>query len=904
MKGQRSSNGFIRFKYLRINISILIFTWAAIFAASGDMHAEHIIGGEMYYECVGGNTYEVTMKLYRDCNSGGAAFDNPATFGVFNASGGLVFQVQSFIGTIQNIDPNFNSPCLDVPPDVCVQEGIYTFTVTLPNNSQAYQVVYTRCCRNQTILNLNNPGSQGLTLVVEIPAASLATCNTSPRFNSFPPPVLCSFEHFEFDHSATDPDGDSLAYSLCSPFIGGTQLNPQPVPPPAPPYNEVNWQPPYSATNPLPGNPGLTIDPITGLLSGNPTTMGQYVVGVCVEEWSNGQLIGTHKRDFQFNVAQCEQISSADIAPLENEQFCDGLTFHFTNNSDPSNDFLWDFGDPTTTNDVATTFHGNYTYPDTGTYVVTLITNPGFFCSDTTTLVVPVYFEIQVVIESLDFVCVDGLPLYTFTAAGDFDASISTITWDFGDNATPPTGTGEMVDGISFTQPGTQTVEVNVENEICPGHGIVNFNVPTPIEITLSEQDVFCDGMTYSFHQTSTNASVFHWDFGVDGSDGDVSELANPTFTFPEPGQYEVTVTGSSTDNCPVSAQSTFNIQPILAPQIAPLSVACFEGNSIDFAAAGNYVDGATFSWNFEGGSPATATAENPTGIHFDTMGNKHITLNVTAPGCSREVTAIQIIHPNPVAEFAPSSTDGCAPARIGFVNHSTTESVNAAYHWDFGDGSTAFTRNANHVYEAPGTYTVSLHLENLDGCIDEDEMTLVDVVSVHPSPKAGFTIDPKVVSAMDPEVSVTATGEGYSHVSYFFDGEQIDGADFVHVINAVGPQTIFQTVSNEFGCRDYAQADVRISDHLIYVPSAFTPNGDGLNDLFRPETTGIIRIDMQIFDRWGRRVFHSNDPRGWDGSSNNDDYYAPPGVYNYIIVITDYSKWNFEYTGSVRLIR
>ena len=858
----------------------------------------------MYYECVGDNTYEVTMKLYRDCNSGGAAFDNPATFGVFNASGGLEFQVQSFIGTIQNIDPNFNSPCLDVPPDVCVQEGIYTFTVTLPDDSQAYQVVYTRCCRNQTILNLNNPGSQGLTLVSEIPPASSTTCNSSPRFNSFPPPVLCSFEYFEFDHSATDPDGDSLAYSLCSPFIGGTQLNPAPVPPPPPPYNEVNWQPPYSATNPLPGDPGLSIDPVTGLLSGSPTVMGQFVVGVCVEEWSDGQLIGTHKRDFQFNVAQCEQVSSADIAPIENEQFCDGLTFHFTNESDPSNDFLWNFGDPTTNDDVATSYNATYTYPDTGTYIVTLITNPGFFCSDTTTLTVPVYFEIQVVIQSTDFVCVDGLPLYTFTAAGDFDAPTSDITWDFGDNANPNTATGETVNGISFSQPGAQTVEVQVENDICPGHGIINFNVPTPIEISISEQDVFCSGLTYAFEQTNMNATGFAWDFGVADSDGDVSNSANPTFTFPQPGQYEVTLTGSAVDNCPVNDQATFNIQPLLAPEISPLSVACFDDNSIDFTAAGDYAPGATFSWTFESGSPATSSAQNPSGIHFDSTGAKDVILSVTATGCTREAEALQVIHPNPTAQFAPTSPDGCAPARFGFSNHSTTESVNVAYHWDFGDGSTASTKNANHQYESPGVYTVSLHLENLDGCLDEDEVTLVDVVKVHPSPKAGFKMEPEVISAMDPEVTVTATGKGYSQVKYFFDGDEINGADFVRVLHDVGPQTIYQTVSNEFGCRDYAQADIRISDHLIYIPSAFTPNGDGLNDLFRPETTGAIAIDMKIFDRWGRLVFHTNDSRGWDGSSNGIDYYAPSGVYTYIIVLTDYSKWNFEYTGSVRLIR
>lgn len=867
------------------------------------VRAEHIIGGEIYYDCLGGGTYEVTMKLYRDCYSSGAAFDNPAHFGIYDESGNLVNQVPVNVDDVQWVDPGFNSPCLSVPPDICVQEGVYNFTVSLPDDDQSYQIVYTRCCRNHSIINLSNPGSQGLTLVADIPASSVASCNSSPRFNGFPPPVLCSFEYFEFDHSATDPDGDSLVYSLCSPFIGGNQINPMPVPPPAPPYSEVSWQAPYSATHPMEGDPGLSIDPHTGLLSGKPVLMGQYVVGVCVEEWSQGQLVGTHRRDFQFNVAQCEQTSAAIIKDFLPEDLCEDFTFHFTNLSDPGNEFLWDFGDPTTTSDVSTDFHGSYTYPDTGTYEVTLITNPGFFCSDTTTVLLPVYLHTVLEIVPLGFVCTDGDPYYSFEVSGEFDQENASIVWDFGGGASPGTATGTQVQGIAFDQ-GTHDVQVELTHDACPGWGQTQVNIPPPIEISIVEQDTTCTGLTYSFQQVNSQAVDFHWDFGVEGADGDQSTLPNPQYTYQEPGFYDVTVTGGSPLHCPVSDQATFEIQHKLEPVIEPTAVACLEGNSVGFQAGGLYSPASTFQWTFEGGSPGSSTAEHPGSIHFDTPGNKEITLTVEAPGCTREVKAIQRIHPNPVADFQVRSALPCAPARFNFTNLSITESVNVQYHWDFGDGSEGHSKHATHVYREPGVYTVGLHLQNLDGCVDEDSTVQVDVVEVFPTPLAGFSVHPNPLSPMNPEVNVTAAGEGYDEVTYFFDGREFSSPDFSHVIDDFRPQTIRQTVTNEFGCSDRTESTIRVSDHLIYVPSAFTPDEDGLNDIFRPETTGAYSVDMRIYDRWGQPVFQGDGMRGWDGSRLDNGYYAEAGVYTYVIILTDHSLFNFEYTGSVRLIR
>jgi len=859
----------------------------------------------MYYTCMGDNTYEVTMEIFRDCNSSGAGFDAPATFVVFDSTGDGLFQIQAFPSSPEIIEADLNSPCLSLPPDICVEAAQYVFEVELPDDQQMYQVVYQRCCRNQTIVNLTNPSAQGLTIVAEIPPASAGVCNNRPSFNNLPPPVLCAQEALIFDHSATDIDGDSLAYKLCSPFLGGTQNNPQPVPPSDPPYDPVEWAVGFDAENPLNADPGLEIDVNTGLLTGTPLQLGQFVIGVCVEEWRDGQLLSTNTRDFQFNVAFCEPTAEAIIAEPSAEDLCQDLTFDFENLSDPVNLFVWDFGDPNTDDDIAETYNASYTYPDTGTYTVTLITNPGFFCSDTTSIDVPVYNSAQIEVSIADFECVGDQQVFTFAADGEFDQENGTVLWDFGENASPPDGEGLQVSGVTFSQTGAQTVQVQVLNSFCTADDEVLITVPEPPEATIDPQDVFCNGLTYQFSQQSENASIYLWDFGVAGDNTDNSDQPQASYTFPEQGIYTVSLTVQNPDNCPITVTEEFDIRPLLAPEISPTSVVCLDNNSVDFQAAGSYSPEATFLWEFAVASPGTSNSENPTGISFEESGQHAVTLTVSENGCTRSAEAVQDIHPNPLAAFEAAPTEGCAPLEVLFAEQSISQSSSIAYTWDLGDGTTASSRNVRHVYTTPGEYSVSFKLENLNGCIDSDQITIENLINVSPAPTAGFLLDPQMVSVIDPEISIVNNSEGATSCTYFFDNQLFEECDFQHMLNNVVPQTITQTVINEFGCIDRTTRDIFISDHLIYIPNSFTPDGDGLNDIFKPVTTGAVQIQMYIYDRWGRLVYQNeNESSGWNGQSPNDDYFAPAGVYQYQIILTDNQNWNYEYTGSVRLLR
>ena len=277
------------------------------------------------------------MKIYRDCAGSGAIFDSSpgaftiGTVTVYEDGSNLPFDLDPDPNVVSNgvinlnapiitnIPADVSNPCLIIPDDVCVEEGIYQFIITLPNNPKSYHIVYQRCCRNNSISNIINPGETGATYTLELkPEAqqtSAGCVNDSPTFNNFPPIIICANEPINFDHSASDGDGDQLVYKFCSPKVGGgtdgstgvgnandfTGVAPNPDSPP--PFQNVTFvNPPYGPLIPMAGDPQVTIDPTTGLITGVPTALGQFVVGVCVEEYRNGVLLSVVKRDFQFNV--------------------------------------------------------------------------------------------------------------------------------------------------------------------------------------------------------------------------------------------------------------------------------------------------------------------------------------------------------------------------------------------------------------------------------------------------------------------------------------------------------------------------------------------------------------------------------------------------------------------------
>lgn len=610
----------------------------------------HIVGGEMIYNDLGNGKYEIILKIYRDCAASNAAdFDGtsnagPAYLTVYNSSGNFegIYDIGSPV--ITSVPPAFNNPCIIAPNNICIEEGIYTYTLDLPPKAGGYTIIYQRCCRNSIIENLLNPDNQGATYFAKIPGPEDAAANSSPRFSKFPPIYICSNVPVKFDHSAVDPDGDQLVYSLCAPFAGldgccpslGSSPPQSPnatcVSPPAscptnatpPPYTSVLFVAPYSGNYPIDSNPAFSINPTTGELSGTPTLTGQYVVGICAQEYKNNKLINTHFRDFQFTVIGCTVNVQSIVA--EQKQQCQGQTIVFTNqsiNNSSTPVYHWDFGVPAISSDTSNLFHTTYVYPDTGIYVLTLITNPGKPCSDTLKKPVYVYPPLKINFTRPERQCLKNNS-FDFKTTGIFLPQ-TTYTWDFTSSATPSVSILKDPAGIHFNQSGLFFVKQKAKQFACRDSFIDSVRVvPRPKAKINNLQNGLCDPALVGFSNgSSSDLPIRHsWLFG----DGKTSTEFEPTHVFSPAGTYGTTLTVETTELCRDTAKAVLvNIhvypKPVAAFSITPKEASIFDP---DISIKSSYTDvGLKTRFTFGDGQSSTMQQN----IHtYSDFGNYTIT--------------------------------------------------------------------------------------------------------------------------------------------------------------------------------------------------------------------------------------------------------------------------------------
>lgn len=532
--------------YMRIYTSLLILL---VTFRADLLYSTHLIGGEIFYDCLGNNQFKITLKVYRDCspaNTNGTPFDSQAKIGLFDTNGQNISIIPVSNFTVKSIPVIINNPCLIAPPNVCVEEATYEVVVTIPYTPGGVDIVYQRCCRNPTIVNLVQPQNLGNTYWTRIPESAWQQCNSSPRFKQFPPVVICTNDYLTFDHSAIDPDGDSLVYEFATPFHGGSPNNPMPQPSP-PPFTQVPWGPGYSANYPMNANPPLQIDAHTGILTGQPTQQGQYVIGVKVKEYRNGILLSENLRDFQFNVALCDPTFIASAQ--EQQIFCDGKTVQFINQSQGASFYFWDFGDPYTNQDTSTQVNPVYTYTDTGTFTVMLIANPGWTCADTDYVTFEIREKLSAFFSPPAPQCINGNE-FSFKAKGIYDPQYATFFWDFGPNAIPSSSTDSTPSGISYDNPGFYPVTLTIAHpDGCEKSFTDTVKVyPNPHAEFKLDTSRGCQPFTVKFKNLSNAWTPLSYFWTI--SDGTVNTNAEFTHTFTSPGSYDVSLTVITSNGC------------------------------------------------------------------------------------------------------------------------------------------------------------------------------------------------------------------------------------------------------------------------------------------------------------------------------------------------------------------
>jgi gliding motility-associated-like protein len=520
---------------------LLILGWGACYRLS----ATHIVGGEITYQCLGNQQYRITLTVYRDCFNGLPWFDNPAALGIYDAEWRLRTNVPLTLNRSSNdtIPVILTNPCLSLPPGVCVHRTSYTTTVTLPFSPGGYTVVYQRCCRNRLIRNLPDPLNTGISITTQISEQSLQACNTSAVFRNWPPVAICVQEPIRFDHSATDADGDSLVYRLCTPLAGPDSITPQPRPPFRGPYPPVVWRPPYSEADMLGGEP-LRIDANTGLLTGTPNRIGNFVVGICVDEYRSGKLLSSTRRDFQYNVADCGRPEAVFLAP---QSLCGTREVQLRNQGTPNRPYRWYFDWDRGRQQTSTLFSPRYTFPDTGLFQVALIINPGGTCSDTAVQTIRVtQFAVKASAQYSFGRCDDnGVQIVTTDRSTDPLYGIRSWQWTLRDN------TGGVLAQSNAPATIMNTIfsgDVNLSLVVTSNNGCMDttrfqFKSPFPPVSRLVGQRTLCEGDTIGLFPDADPTLRYQWEpaAGLSGV-----TLPNPTASPKNSTVYNVTISNNT----------------------------------------------------------------------------------------------------------------------------------------------------------------------------------------------------------------------------------------------------------------------------------------------------------------------------------------------------------------------
>lgn len=408
-----------------------------------------------------------------------------------------------------------------------------------------------------------------------------------------------------------------------------------------------------------------------------------------------------------------------------------------------------------------------------------------------------------------------------------------------------------------------------------------------------------CDQLTATFTAVPA-ADEYRWDFG-DGSPP-LTTAQNPVqHTYTQPGFYTARLEARyGATWVPVEKVHYVRVYRTPSPQIGILSASC-ENQAVQFGDIG--ADGYSWEWNF--GDGTTSTAAGPQHV-YATSGTYTVTLTAWSHNrvCSATVQTQVTVNRRPRAGLSLPVSAGCPPFTAAPENTTDPAGATGVYYiYDWGDGSRDTVTAAQaptHTYAAPGIYSLQLVAVSGDGCRD----TARAQVQVYNRPQAAFS--PNQVTQTQPNTLVTFTNQSQGAVSYVWDfgnGQQSTETqpgpiDFPQP----GTYTVLLVAVSAQGCPDTARGTVVIEPGLdIFIPNVFTPNGDGINDVWQIRST--LPYEVWVYDRWGTLVFSGDNTKFWDGR-RSDGQACPEGAYTYKLIARLPTDQRFTRSGTVTLLR
>jgi gliding motility-associated-like protein len=847
--------------------------------------ADHITGGEMFYTYTGFSNglhhYNVTLKFFMRCNSG-RAFNDPTVVSVFDkTNNSRVTNINVRLANRETISITNPDPCITNPPPVCYEVGYYAFTVSVPPSANGYTLASQVNYRISGINNFSPGYSQiGATYTSEIPGNAIvanAPENTSARFTGSDLVVVCANNNFNYSFAAVDEDGDQLRYSFCNAYRSSvTQGGNAPTPTQAPPFESVPYSSAFSGSNPL-GTP--VINPTTGLITGIAPGEGAYVVTVCVEEIRNGVVIATQRKDLQLNIAPC---TVAGAVLLPEYMLCKStrsLSISNISTSPLIRSQNWEIR-----NNQNVLLHTseesqlNYAFVDTGTFTVKLIINRNGSCSDSTTSLVYVYPGF------IPNFTVDGI---CFKRPSDFKDATTTVygrvngwQWDFGENEA---SSKVQNPSYSYNALGEKSVQLIVRNiNGCRDTIQKKINIIDKPELKL----LFRDSLICSADNIQLKAEgrgLFSWSPSHTLNDHQsATPIASPKITT----RYKVTL---NDNGCINSDSLTVRVVDIVQLKVMPDTTIC-QGDTIQLRLTS---DGFTYSW-----TPA-AQVDSPQSPQPFAKTKETTRYEVTANigSCSATSSILVKTVPYPLVN-AGNDTTICYDTPTQLSGNSDGQTII----WS-PQNTLNNSRILNPIAKPLKTTAYTLTVFDSKGCPKPSKDTVI----------INVLADIDAFAGRDTAVLVGQPLQFFASRGAAYNWSPSTGLSSNTIFNPIGTYMAPSEgirykliIYNEEGCADSAYINVKVfsTKATVFVPTAFTPNGDLKNDVIRPIAVGIKQLEyFRIYNRWGQLVFTTTtNGQGWDGKINGQPQVS--SVYVWVVKAMDYTGQPYFQKGSFTLIR
>jgi gliding motility-associated-like protein len=855
--------------------------------------AKHITGGEVVYNYNGAGSgssknYTITLRLFRDNLGGGAVMPISVALGIYNNDNSALF------GGFRNVNLNSEIPVVVVSKPACLinspffdySMGLYSVTLDLPNNTNGYTITYQTCCRVQNIDNIGNgaSGQVGSSFTGEIPgSSSLGTLLTdnSARFETGIS-ILCDSKPFILNFSATDPDADVLQYEFYDAYNGGSAINAGYATPAAPPYGGVGYSNPFSGFQPL--GPLATINSSTGIITGQAPTSGKYIVAVNVKSFRNGILIAQHKKDFIVTVAPCD-FASADLNPKVYRN-CDSLKTYFSNgnNSAFNLSYDWDFGEPASginNTFTSTTENAEHTYLAAGDYLVKLIVNKNTDCPSKDSLLVKVYPGFFPATSPILPQCKNTPIQFTDLTTTNFPF-VNFWKWDFG-VTTLTNDTSRLKDPTYiYTTAGTYNATFIVESSKgCRDTLYPIVKIVDEPDLKITNDTLICAIDTLQLKSNFTAGNITWSPNYMISNVNSFNPLVSPDVTTTYTAYYQDVFGCSGSKKVTVSVVSAVTLLSVNDTTICRTDKAQLILNT----------DALYFAWSPKALIEDT-TVKNPIVKPINATDTFRVKASISNK-CFKEKLIIVKTIPYPIP-FA-NDTSICFGKSVQLK-----ASGGSSYTWS----PSTYLSNiliANPIVQFPlKAISYTLSVTDTLGCPKPvSKVVTVEVVKVKAN--AGPS-DTSIVLGQPLQLLATGSTIFLWTLNKWLNKDNI----FNPISNPLSNITYKVTVSNINGCADTDTINVKVFSLPpdLYVPSAFTPANDGLNDLFRPICLGIKRLEnFSVYNRWGVLLYTTSKiGDGWNGNYNGKP--QDPAGYVWTATAIDYKDKRIFRKGNVVLIR